>query len=281
MTHFTKFFLFIVCFSFGSAGIAQTIKNIKPLVFGNTIDIQYKVSGLKLNETLTVSLYVSNDGGSTYQGPMLEVKGDVGEKIFNGQHTITWEALKEMAFADVNTIFDIRAEVVSEKIKRSFFVAYSGNLTTPIGLRIGQLGGLGWYITAQSNTNPTLTGSYTYTDGTITDYNQFAWYEFTSNHKVSAYMACAGLTYQLARKLYMYGGAGYGKVDNLYEINEYSYDGDAPLGTDYGRDSKTSIVGVALDAGLTYKIGKLTLIGGASSIGFAIPDFQAGIGYSF
>jgi hypothetical protein len=281
MNQFPKIFLIAFFISFGFVSLAQTIKNIKPIVFGNTIDIQYKVSGLKLNETLTISLYVSNDGGSTYQGPMLEVKGDVGEKIFNGQHSITWEALKEMAFADVNTVFDIRAEVVSEKIKRDFFVAYSGNLTTPIGLRIGQLGGLGWYITAQSNTNPTLTGSYTYTDGTITDYNQFAWYEFTSNHKVSAYMACAGLTYQLARKLYIYGGAGYGKVDNLYEINEYSYDGDTPLGTDYGRDSKTSIVGVALDAGLIYKIGKLTLIGGASSIGFAIPDFQAGIGYSF
>jgi hypothetical protein len=94
-------------------------------------------------------------------------------------------------------------------------------------------------------------------------------------------MACAGLTYQLARKLYIYGGGGYGKMDNLYEINEYSYDGDAPLGTDYGRDSKTSVVGVALDTGLIYKIGKLTLIGGASTIGFAMPDFQAGIGYSF
>jgi hypothetical protein len=260
---------------------AQTISKIKSVVVGNNIEVQYVVKGLKLNQTLTVSLYVSSDGGSTFQGPMLEVKGDVGEKIFNGPHSITWEAMKEMSFGDVNAVFDIRAVVVSEKIKKNWFVAYSGNLVTPIGIRVGTLGGVGWYIAGQSNTKPGLTGSYTYKDGTITDYTPLSWYEFTSKHVVSAYTVFGGVTWQVARKFFLYGGAGYGKEEVLYEINEYSYDGNAPLGTDYAKDSDNSAKGIAVEAGLLFKTGKIVIIGGASSVAFKIPNWQAGIGYSF
>ncbi len=281
MKYFTKSIIIIICISFASFASAQSVTNIKPTVNGNNIEIQYVVKGLKLNQTLTTSLYVSSDGGITFQGPMLEVTGDVGEKIINGQHLITWEATKEMSLLNVNAIFDIKAEVVTGKIKRNLFVAYSGNLTTPIGLRLGMLGGLAWYITAQSNTQPTLAGTYSYADGIVTDYTRFAWYEFTSQHKVSAYTACAGITKQAGRNLYFYLGAGYGKEDYLYQINEFSYDGDTPLGTDYARDNSISTTGIALEAGLIIKTGKILITGGASSVAFTMPGWQVGLGLSF
>jgi hypothetical protein len=260
---------------------AQSISGIKSIVKGNNIEVQYVVKGLKLNQTLKVSLFVSRDGGITYQGPMVEVTGDVGEKIFNGQHSMTWEAMKEMPLENVNAVFDVRGDVVTEKIKKNYFVAYTGNLVTPLGLRVGSLGGLGWYIAALSNTNPGLTGSYTYKDGTITDYDQFSWYEFTGEHKVSAFIALGGITWQVGRNFFMYGGAGYGKEVTLYEINEYSYDGDAPLGVNYAKDTNTSATGVALELGIIIRTRKVLFTGGASSVGFSTPNWQVGLGVSF
>ncbi len=276
-----KIGLIIACICFGGNVRAQQISNVTSTVVGNDIVVQYNVQGLKFNQHLSISLYVSIDGGNSYLGPMHDVKGDIGDNISNGQHIMTWWAMKEMPFEHANAIFDVRAVVVSEKIRKSFFIAYASNLTSPLGVRIGQLGGLGWYIIGQSNTQPGLKGTYTYNDGTITDYNRFAWYEFTSNHKVSAYMACAGLTYQMLKNVFIYGGAGYGKADQLYELREYDYNGDTPLGTAFAKDNKASHSGIAVDAGVLFKMGKMTILGGASSVGFTLPDWQAGIGFCF
>jgi hypothetical protein len=281
MKNLQKLLIIAAFVSLGSTIYAQSISNIKSFVKGNSIEVQYVVKGLKLNQTLKVSLFVSLDGGITYQGPMVEVKGDVGEKIFNGQHIMTWEAMKEMPLENVNAVFDVRGEVVSEKMKKNLFVAYAGNMATPIGLRVGMLGGVGWYIAGLSNTNPGLTGSYTYEDGTITDYDQFSWYEFTGEHKVSAFMALGGITWQVGRNFFMYGGVGYGKEETLYEINEYSYDGDAPLGVNYAKDTDASAKGVAVEAGIIFRTGKIVFMGGASSVAFSMPNWQAGIGISF
>ena len=281
MKNLQKWLIIAAFVSLGSTVYAQSISNIKSFVKGNSIEVQYVVKGLKLNQTLNVSLFVSRDGGITFQGPMVEVTGDVGEKIFNGQHSILWEAMKEMPLENANTVFDVRGEVVSEKMKKNLFVAYAGNLVTPLGIRVGMLGGVGWYIAGQSNTNPGLTGSYTYEDGTITDYDQFSWYEFTGEHKVSAFMALGGITWQVGRNFFMYGGAGYGKEVTLYEINEYSCDGDTPLGVNYAKDTNANEVGVALELGIIIRTGKVLFTGGASSVAFSIPNWQAGIGYSF
>jgi len=267
--------------SFISAVNAQSIINIEPYVKGNTIELHYVVKGLKLNQTLDVSLYVSRDGGASFQGPMVEVSGDIGRKIFNGPHSITWEATKEMPLENANIVFDVRGKVVNAKIDRHYFMAYAGNNVTPIGFRFGTLGGIGWYVSALSNTNPFLTGSYTYKDGILTDYTRFAWYEFTGEHKVSAYMTCGGITWQLAPNLFLYGGAGYGKEETLYEINEYSYDGDAYLGKDYAIDYSESASGIAAEAGLIFRTGKIVFSGGASTVAFSRLYWQAGIGYSF
>ena len=94
-------------------------------------------------------------------------------------------------------------------------------------------------------------------------------------------MVCGGITQQVGRNWFLYAGAGYGKEDYLYKINEYSYDGDALLGTDYARDIKISTTGVAVEAGIIFRTGKFLLTGGASSVAFTMPNWQAGIGYSF
>ena len=42
-----------------------------------------------------MSLYVSTNGGATWQGPMKKVTGNVGDKIVSGKNSILWNVLEE------------------------------------------------------------------------------------------------------------------------------------------------------------------------------------------
>lgn len=260
---------------------AQQIDNVFFAVTGNDIKLEYRVSGLKYNQTLNTKLYVSTNGGKSFTGPMKFVRGNIGPGITNGDQVIIWEAVNEMKIEYVEIAFDVRGELVEEKIKRSYFAAYSGNTVTPIGIRAGLLGKTGVYVSLQTNFRPTLTGSYTYDDNAIIDYDRLAWYEFTSGHEVAAFSVCAGLTSQVGPDLFVYTGAGYGKEEHFYKINEYSYDDNSLLGSDYGKDEEASVKGLTVEAGIIVRIKNVLIIGGANSTGFQIPNWVAGVGYSF
>ncbi len=260
---------------------AQQVENITFVIEGNNIVVKYNVYGVKYDQSLNTSLFVSTDGGKTYQGPLKLVSGDVGPGILNGSHQIVWESIQEIPLNNNYIAFEVRAEVIQNKNPKSFYVALSGNLTTPLGFRAGLLGKTGLYASIQTNTSPGITGSYTYFDNSLTDYDQFAWYEFTSAHKEAAWTACLGATSQISRNFFIYAGAGYGKYELLYEINEYSYENDALLGSDYGIDKEASASGLAVEAGFIYRFKKLLILGGASSLQFKNLNWVAGLGFSF
>jgi hypothetical protein len=167
---------------------------------------------------------------------------------------VLWEASKEIPLDNSNLVFEVRAEVQETPVKKDLFIALTGNQVTPLGLRAGLLGKVGYYIALQSNLSPGIKGSYTYEDNAITDYNRFAWYEFTSEHKKAAFTACfGGLTFQAGRNLFLYGGAGYGKYEVLYEIGNTVTKTIALLGTDYGRDETLSVKGPASRQALSFE----------------------------
>ncbi len=280
MKHISPY-LIVLLMLFSTQLFAQRIEQVQFKVAGNNIEIYYNASGLKFNQTVTTSLFVSTDGGVNFQGPLKLVTGELGPGIINGRHKIIWEAAKEIPLDNVNLVFDVRGEITEAPNKRDFFAAYTGNLTTPLGLRVGLLGKTGIYVSFQSNLTPGKKGSYTYEDNAITDYNRFAWYEFTSEHKKVAYTVCAGATFQTGRNFFIYAGAGYGKYEMLYEIKEYSYEDNALLDTDYGRDNSVSTTGPALEAGIIIRTGKVIVIGGGNLLNFKKPNWTAGIGISF
>lgn len=280
MKHISRF-LPVFFFLLSTQLFAQRIENVRFTTAGNNIEIYYTVAGLKFNQTLNTSIYASTDGGVSFQGPLKYVTGEFGPGMVNGQHKVIWEATKEIPLDNITLLFDVRAEVVETPVKKNFFVALTGNQITPLGLRLGLLGKTGYYLSFQTNTTPTLSGSYTYKDNAITDYDRFAWYEFTSEHKKAAFAAFGGLTFQAGRNFFFYTGAGYGKYEVLYEIKEYSYEDDALLGTDYGRDETLSVQGPAFEAGIILRTGKVLLMGGANVINFKMPGWSAGVGFSF
>jgi hypothetical protein len=235
------FFILLFC---GCGSIyGQYVKVDGASVEGENIIVRYTISGAKFNQEFSVYLYVSRDGGITYEGPLKMVAGDVGAGIKKGSHRITWEVLKEMPFTEQELVFDVRAEVIQKPIRRSVFIAYVGNTMTPFGLRVGTLGKIGFYGEGRFNLLGFEKYSYTWDNDALTDWDKAGYYEFTDFSGYSAYSAVGGLTFQPGWNVFLYTGVGYGKEENYFEVDEFTYEDDAKTGSSYVKDMEHSVSG--------------------------------------
>ena len=83
---------------------AQTVTDINVEVYGNKVIVNYS-----LDKTTDVELYVSVDGGATWEGPLKQVTGNVGKNVQPGSNSIIWDAIKERGGITGDDIrFDIR-----------------------------------------------------------------------------------------------------------------------------------------------------------------------------
>ena len=174
---FIPLLLFFFCISVVSS---QTISKIRTVQSGNNIIVNYSISGARFNQAFNVSVYVSRDGGQTFQGPLSAVIGDVGKNITSGNKKITWEVFREVADLEGDIVFDVRAEVIEEEIKKSWFVSYSGNLIAPVGLSFGQVGKTSWYISAKISPSVRTKAIYKYDNENekMIDYEGEGYYTF-------------------------------------------------------------------------------------------------------
>ncbi len=86
---------------------AQKVSNIAFRQEQSTIIVSYD---LESKTPCKVSLYVSTNGGTTWQGPLTKVTGDVGSKVVSGNHNITWNVLEEFEELKGNSIkFQVKA----------------------------------------------------------------------------------------------------------------------------------------------------------------------------
>ena len=277
-----KTLLFIILF-FGISTIvnSQSVSNIEPLQTGNKISINYSIISAKFNQTFIVTLYVSNDGGQNFQGPVKSVTGDVGKVVSGGKKKILWDVFKDDINIEGDLVFDVRIEVFEEKIKKKFFLAFSGNTSAPFGLSIGQIGKIGWYITARTNQNFNLSSSYECNNEQITNYSAETYYSFDGESKIVRFSLTAGLTYQAGKNVYFYAGGGYGTKDLLWHINEYDYDDDSKTGDDYAKNTNYSYSGIETEAGIIINTGSFFFSAGASSQSFKRLDGNFSIGLTF
>ena len=64
---------------------SQTIENVIATKNGDLIEINYD---LQCRTTADIALYMSENGGNTYIGPLKSISGDVGQSITAGNKTI-------------------------------------------------------------------------------------------------------------------------------------------------------------------------------------------------
>ena len=86
------FFSVSLCLFFTLDISSQVVSNILVSQEQNNIVVSYD---LLVSTSCSISLQVSQDGGASWSSSLKSVKGDVGEKIVSGSHTITWFVLEE------------------------------------------------------------------------------------------------------------------------------------------------------------------------------------------
>lgn len=261
---------------------AQSVSDIQVRVSGDKILVGYTISGLKYYQDISsIDFYVSRDGGQTFEGPLKEISGDTGPGLRNGKYVMAWEVLREMPFTSEELVFDIRLSITEKERKKSFMISLVGNATTPLGLRIGQLGKIGWYAEFRSSLSPFTPTDYTYENKTIPGYDKPGYYEFNGNKGYSAWSAVGGVTFQAGWTVFFYVGVGYGVENYMYEIDEYTYEPDTKTGTAWVKDTEYSTSGFELDAGMILKFNKFIISGGATSINFKTINWLLSVGVAF
>ena len=91
---------------------AQKIENVGYKTEGKTIRVTYDLAGVKPGQTFFVSLYVSQDDGVTWKGPLTAVTGHAGANQTGGAgKTVVWDVLAEMPKLTGSIVFEVRAKI--------------------------------------------------------------------------------------------------------------------------------------------------------------------------
>jgi len=246
---------------------------------GQKIEIIYNIAGAKFYQYFNVDIYVSIDGGLTFQGPLKEVSGDVGEGISaGGQKKISWNAFKEMPEFEGNVAFDVRALVMEKKITNHFFAGYKGTYTAPIGVITGLTGKTGFYVSARLNPGYFENVSYEIEDEEVPDYNETGYYTFSKADKIQRLSVTAGLNFQVGLNVHLYIGGGFAQYNLIWEIEQYDYPGTLK-GTEWAKHTGESFTGLEAETGIIMELKSIFLSAGVAFPGFKWADisFSAGI----
>ena len=89
MVKFNCIVLFFIC---PLIYFAQQVNNVEASQLGQNIVVTYD---LETEQPCTINLFISTNGGNTWQGPLKQVQGQVGPNIKSGQNSITLFVLNE------------------------------------------------------------------------------------------------------------------------------------------------------------------------------------------
>lgn len=271
----------LLAFLTSLSGIAQRVTNVQATVKDDKVLIGYQIKGLQCQQTIeSINFYVSKDGGGTYIGPLNELTGDMEPGIRNGKYIVAWEALKEAPFSEERLIFDVRAEIKEKRRKRAIMLSYVGNVTTPIGGRIGQLGKVSWYLEGRASILSDQPTQYSYSGDNLIGYEKENYSSRpTDEEGWKAYSGIIGTTIQTDCNFFIYLGMGYGFEQYIKKFDEI--ENDKVVGSVWAIDENKTMQGIELDGGLIFRYKKLIVSGGITILNLERYNWTMGLGIAF
>lgn len=237
---------------------------------GNKIVIEYDLD----QPADFVRVYVSEDGGANYRGPLKYVEGDVANVLAGYNRSITWDVVREFKTLEGNDIkFKLSIKMKEKYYKETFFTvngAYSDAPQTSFGFSVGQVKHFGWFVSFMTNGNFTGMGLSMKCDdlGFLEDGHLPMFTDVTSTDRLSV---MAGGMMRLSGPLCAKVGVGYGARNLCWE----TVDGDWCLNKDH------SAQGVDVSAGLQAHLGGFVISLEAVATNFKMAEGKLGIGYAF
>lgn len=137
------FLILLFCSVFFSTNVfSQTVSNVFAEQQGNDLIIFYT---LETDEPCEINLYISNDAGRTWEGPMQKVSGDAGKNIIAGKKQLRWIVLEERESLVGNQV-QFRITAIEDRVKEPEMVLVKGGafLMGTNGVKDNALSGDEW-----------------------------------------------------------------------------------------------------------------------------------------
>lgn len=257
----------------------QTVENIRDTLDQSKqlVYIYYDLKGLNYKKEIKITPYIESANGTLTA--MQSLSGDFGWVNKGGKNkVVTWDPFKDgITSFDSVQIKVISSEVRDATIPRFRGIMLHGSNSAPFGLKYLQLGGVGFFAGFRMGNLPP-SYNYTVTDaGVIDDYPNTGVYEISDEERVAGYAITAGPTFQVGRNVFVYAGAGYGVEQLFWEYEAYDLD-KTPLGSEWALNESVDSKGVAVDAGIILRFGRILLDVGGGTIQFKSYQIIGGIG---
>lgn len=144
---------------------------------------------------------------------------------------------------------------------------------------IGGGNNIGWFFRAKVSGDETK-AAYETTGTQIINYNSTGYYQY-NGQIISKRTGYTGGIYLGVKNIAMYLGGGYGTLDLLYEIDQYSYGYSFTSGSAWVKNTTYSYSGAEVEGGIILKAGLFNMMGGVSNITGKYTDYNVGIGFNF
>ena len=122
-----KKILLLIIMLLGFTIYAQKVTNVSNRQEQSTIIVSYD---LETKSPCKIALFVSTNGGATWQGPLKKVSGDVETNVSSGNKKITWSVLEEFEeLRGNNIVFQVRASIETVIIGEQEWTTKNLNVT--------------------------------------------------------------------------------------------------------------------------------------------------------
>ncbi len=259
---------------------AQQITNVHFFQIGQDIQINYTLKRLSFDTYMLIECFVSCNGGNSFEGPLQRIHGDIGKVATSGEKIIHWKVSDEMKDFGGQIVFEIRGEVVKQKLKAENLLVYNVSGSSFAGLMYGRVARWGGYIRGKTNLS-TEDAPYSCDDAGHFDYTGDDYYTVDGKSRRSRLGITAGVLYRMTRPVYLYAGAGYGYRRLMWHAITYSYDDDSQTGDLWAVNTNHSAEGIEVEAGGIIRYKRLALSAGVNMISFSFFEVNAAIGVFF
>ncbi len=249
-----------------------TIGAMKVERSGSEFTIQYK---LLLGDDVRwckTKLMISIDGGNTYSFMPSDdnISGDFGRQETSGVKEIKYDvSTDKQQLAGKQVVFKVDVTTVDVLQREVLATAQAGVYPQlSYGFMFGMVKKYGWYVKARSDFN-FQSSSYNCTSTGEIEGGGHIWTDGVSYK--SRLVVTAGGMLRASRWCYPYVGVGYGSRSLYWK----DFQGEWAKVTD------KSCAGVALDAGVALKFGKIALTIGVNNSAFKYTEAEVGIGMMF
>lgn len=260
---------------------AQTVENVRANFDQSTqlMVIRYDLKGLNYKKEIKITPHIESNGVEV--SPIQSLSGDFGWVNEGGKNKIiTWDPFKD----GINSTEGIQVKIMASEVRNAVAPRFRGLVlhgsnSAPLGLKYMQLGKVGFYAAFRMGKFAPAY-KYTVSDAGVIDYPSSGVYEIGTEKRLAGYAFTAGPTFRVARNAYLYVGAGYGAEQLFWEYEGYDLD-KSPTGSGWALNESIDSKGIALDAGVVLRLGRLLIEAGVSSLQFKSFQITGGVGLAF